>query len=635
MGRDVAGADLKLVTTDFFIPSPEDTLVSEDHFETPLSEEEKNLISLQQYLEQHQIEAVPLAKSHFGSLEGVIQEMDEHFPLPTPKLAEGVRQFKTRGFLPLVMYHTNGEGPEFYLGVQGVQRQSLITAEEARHLTAEEIYKRRGFRYDANDTESIAYEIAQTMRESPLFNKLKTGRIQTKLLLLGLNEFDTLERCLLDTKHRKDQLGEIDEADTGEKTMWKIFERAVELGATDVHIEPWDEKSAYARYRIDGDLKEEKIPRKSVPSIVSAIKVKAKMPIEDRRKAWDGGIHFTEEFFTRELLDEHSSLRSYNLRIETIPTVNGEAASVRFLPQHLKSVKSLEELGFEPELCEEIRNVSSNRQGFIIITGPTGSGKTTTLYSILDGINKPNLRIVTVENPVEYRLRGLVQTEVNDKGGYGFAEAVPAFLRVDPNVLLVGEMRDQKTRDAAVQLAQTGHLVFATLHTNDAPSAIKRLFDLGATSSDLQESLSAVVAQRLARQLCGYCKESYDGKPFLNKLLGSDLVENSIPLYRAMGKKGGIECKTCHGTGYHGRIVVPSVWMIGDSSRELFDQPYSYPRLLKSALEEGMKPLVASGIALVLKGVGSLEDLDGRVVPKGSLKKYQDHVLPIIQEYQK
>ncbi len=608
----------------------EDITISEDHFEKDSVKEKANVFIIKNLLANSGVEAHPIEESHFLDLEGLVQEIDNNYELLPRRFIEGVKHFRAHKMLPLVVYNRDNGEQDIYMGIQGEQR-SQMTRGEYRDLPPEELIKKRAVIYNSENPEGIAAEISMNVT-SDLMNLLRSKNFNPRFVLLTLKEFDLIEKYICDSKARKDALGEIDEADPGEKTMWKIFERAVDLGATDVHIEAWDEKTGVARYRVDGYLIKEQLPRSRIRHIVSAIKVKAKMDIAEKRQAQEGGMHFTEAYFDKDTLNEHKELQGYNLRVETLPTVNDEAISVRFLPQD-RDILSLEELGYESALCEKIREVGLNSQGLIIVTGPTGSGKTTTLYSILQGINKPDIRILTIENPVEYRMKGLIQGEVNDKAGYGFAEAVPAFLRADPDVALVGEMRDSRTREAALQLAQTGHLVFATLHTNDAPSTIKRLYDLGATSSDLQSSLTAIVAQRLTRRLCKDCKEDYNGTEHLNSLFGERLVEKEVHLYKAKGKVNGKDCLTCRGTGYKGRIVVPSFWEVGDKSRELFEHEYSYTKLLRSSIEDGMTPLTVSGMKLVLEGISSLEELDGDVVPKGEIRKYKGDIMNLIKLY--
>lgn len=613
--------------------SLEDTQITDEHFKKELTEDEKRFYTLQDNLLKENIEARPLKDSSFVGLEGLVQEMDTNFP--SKVFIDKLGYFKALKMLPLVLYKQDGAGQELYIGIQGEQRPEVkIPQEEARHLSAEEISRRRGVRYNISNLSGIAQDIIRNITEDPIFKTLSDKKYSPRFLLLNVKEFDLLEKYIIDPKARKDFLGEIDEADPGEKTMWKIFERAVEIGATDVHIEALDEKTGVARYRVDGYLIPEPIPRSRVRHIVSAIKVKANMAIEEKRSAQSGGIHFTEAFFDEKVIEEHPALKGTNLRIETIPAIHDESASVRFLPQARKVPPTLEELGYEEDLCDKIREVSKNAQGLIIVTGPTGSGKTTTLYSILQGVNDPRFRILTVENPVEYQLKGLIQTETNEKAKYDFSDAVRSFLRADPDIILVGEMRDSKTRESAMQLAQTGHLVFATLHTNDAPSTIKRLYDLGATSSDLESSLTAVIAQRLTRRLCKECKEEYNGTDTLNKLFGEKLIEKDLLLYKATGKIRSYSCGNCKGTGYKGRIVVPSFWMIDEGSKELFEQDYSYRKLLKSAIAENMKPLAVSGMKVVLKGTSSLEELNGDVVAKGEIRKYREPISQLAATYQ-
>ena len=300
--------------------SPEDTTVTETHFDNALTVSEKGINEIRKYLLERGIDVKTLVESQYGDLETLVQEIDEN---PPPNiLIERVDNFKSINMVPLLLY-PNKEGNEIYIAVQGEQREENLSIERTnKRGTGNIVPQLRKTKYSSSDNRDIATEIECHITDSPLLKYLKEKRHHPKFVLVSVKDFDSLENYLKDPKSRKDFLGQIDEADTGEKTMWKIFERAVQLGATDVHIEALDERTGVARYRVDGYLEPEKLPRSRVRHIVSAIKVKTKMPIEERRKALEGGTSITEANFRLEELAAHPTLRGYTLRVETLPSIH-------------------------------------------------------------------------------------------------------------------------------------------------------------------------------------------------------------------------------------------------------------------------------------------------------------------------
>ncbi len=365
-----------------------------------------------------------------------------------------------------------------------------------------------------------------------------------------------------------------------------IIRQAIDERASDIHIEPFKERICI-RYRIDGKLREIPSPARHLHlPIISRIKILSKLDIAEKRLPQDGG-------FIVKLED-----RVVDLRISTIPTIYGEKVVLRILDRSAV-ILDLNQLGFEPEQLQIFRKVITCAYGLVLLTGPTGSGKTTTLYAVLNEIKSPQKNIITIEDPVEYRLEGINQVQVRPEIGLSFANALRSFLRQDPDIMLVGEVRDLETGENCVRSALTGHLVLSTLHTNDAPSAVTRLLEIGIEPYLLTPTLLCVVAQRLLRKLCENCKEAYEPKP---EELGELKLKSEL-IYRAKG------CPECNQTGYKGRTLVAEVMPMDERIKELIARQASYTKIRDVAKEVGMSTLYESGIRKVEKGISSLEEV--------------------------
>ena len=370
-----------------------------------------------------------------------------------------------------------------------------------------------------------------------------------------------------------------------------IVVKAVEQKASDIHIEP-QERSLRVRYRIDGVLQEVmKLPKGVQPAVLSRFKVMASMDIAENRIPQDG----------------HASLtvrkRGIDLRVATLPTVHGERIVLRILEKESILLK-LDDLGFMKEDLEKFKSVFIKPHGTILVTGPTGSGKSTTLYATLNILNTDQKNIITIEDPVEYRLRGLNQIQVNKKAGLTFAKGLRSILRAAPDILMVGEIRDGETAQIAIEAALTGHLVLSTLHTNDAPGAISRLTEMKVEPFLISSAISAVQAQRLARRLCKECKEQYkpDKKTLLD--LGFLLEENKLPkLYKPKG------CKKCANTGYKGRLGLYEIMLMSEEIEKLTIERATADEIKAVALSEGMCTLKQDGFKKVLLGMTSVEEV--------------------------
>jgi general secretion pathway protein E/type IV pilus assembly protein PilB len=375
------------------------------------------------------------------------------------------------------------------------------------------------------------------------------------------------------------------------KFVNQVLAEALESRATDVHVEPFEDQLR-VRYRIDGVLVEANIPpqvRKFHAAIVSRIKILRHLDIAEKRLPQDGRIRL------------RVAGREIDLRVSVIPMIHGEAVVLRILDRG-DALLGMEHLGMSARDSRVWDRVLELPHGIILVTGPTGSGKTTTLYAALSKINKTDLKIITIEDPVEYQLRGINQIQVNTKSGLSFAAGLRSILRHDPDVVLIGEIRDRETADIAVQASLTGHLVFSTLHTNDAPGAATRLVEMGIEPYLVSSSLEMVAAQRLVRLICTHCKEQmpHEDVERLRDQFGNDVPE---VVHRGQG------CRHCQGTGYRGRQGVFEMMPITDEIRSLILQHASSRDIRKMAVQQGMSSLRADGWRLIGEGVTTPEEV--------------------------
>jgi type IV pilus assembly protein PilB len=375
-----------------------------------------------------------------------------------------------------------------------------------------------------------------------------------------------------------------------------ILADAIKLKASDVHIEPQKE-SVIIRYRIDGIMREiMKTDRHIHASLVSRIKIISNMDISIRRKPQDGKAQVKYGGNT------------FDLRVSTIPTSYGEKVTVRILNPATAGI-GLEDLGFSPKALEDFANAISIPQGIILVTGPTGSGKSSTLYACLNRLNSPEVNIITVEDPVEFDIDGINQVQINPSAGITFAAGLRSILRQDPDIVMVGEIRDNETASTACQAAQTGHLVLSTLHTNDAPSAVTRLLDLGIEAFLISSSLIAVVGQRLVRGICQECKVPEPLSPQILKRLPSYILrEKEATFWKGAG------CEACQYTGYSGRLGLFEIFVLTPSLREVITPNVSSVTLKKVAEEEGFQSMPMDGIRKALQGLTTIEEVF-RVAP--------------------
>jgi type IV pilus assembly protein PilB len=375
-----------------------------------------------------------------------------------------------------------------------------------------------------------------------------------------------------------------------------VIFQAAEDGASDVHFEP-QEDALVVRFRIDGVLQEvQRIPKRMTAGVTTRLKVLAKLDIAERRKPQDGRIS----------LNAAAAGRMLDVRVATLPTVEGESVVMRLLDKS-KKAPTLTELGLSDEMRAQLSAVIARPTGALLVTGPTGSGKSTTLYAALTQINRPEINIITVEDPVEYRLGGVNQVQINQRAGLTFAAALRSILRSDPDVVMVGEIRDGETAKISIEAALTGHFVLSTLHTNDAPQALTRLNEMGVEPFLVGAAVTGVLAQRLARKLCTHCCEMYT--PSVDELLKARVApeiaaaSDGMVFYRKRG------CPRCNQTGYRGRIGIYQLLRMSETLEHLAVRKASREDIERAAIEEGMRTLWDDGIAKVAAGLTSIEEL--------------------------
>ncbi|HZT91634.1 MAG TPA: GspE/PulE family protein [Gaiellaceae bacterium] len=448
----------------------------------------------------------------------------------------------------------------------------------------------------------LAVELAVAPREDLLAELGRLARPTQALDARVGAEIRAIEQV---EEEQEEEIGDL-EADDGisdaplVRLVNALISQAAEDGASDVHVEP-QEDCLLVRYRIDGVLQEvQRIPKRLANGVITRLKVLAKLDIAERRKPQDGRIS----------LNAAAAGRLLDIRVATLPTVEGESVVMRLLDKSRRA-PTLEELGLSEEMRNRLRELVRKPTGALLVTGPTGSGKTTTLYAALAEINRPEVNIITVEDPVEYRLPGVNQVQINQRAGLTFATVLRSILRSDPDVVMVGEIRDSETARISIEAALTGHLVLSTLHTNDAPGTLTRLNEMGVEPFLTGSAVSAVLAQRLARRLCSHCCELYS--PSVEELLSAHVSpevaaqQDGVVFYRKRG------CPRCNQTGYRGRIGIFQLLQMSEEIESLAVAKASRDEIERAALRSGMRTLWDDGLAKVAAGLTSIEEL-ARVV---------------------
>lgn len=419
------------------------------------------------------------------------------------------------------------------------------------------------------------------------------GQVEGESADSMLQEFTDTAIDFTETEGEADDIGEAVDENSAPvvRLVHLMISEAVQLRASDIHVEPFEDR-VRIRYRIDGVLVErDSPPRRLLSAILSRIKILSKLDIAERRRPQDGRIKVTV------------GEKELDLRVSVIPTNHGQSVVMRLLDKDNIKV-GVRQLGFSETTFGQFTQLIKRPNGILLVTGPTGSGKTTTLYASLNFLNRPDRKIITAEDPVEYYLAGINQTEVRHSIGLDFARIIRAMLRQAPNIILVGEMRDNETASMGIQASLTGHLVFSTLHTNDAPSAVTRMTDMGVPGYLVASSVIGILAQRLVRVICSRCKQQF-------KPSEAVLEEAGIPLEVAKNAEfaRGKGCNYCQKKGYRGRIGIYELMIVSSKVREMIFSAQSTAEIRKLAIEEGMDTLYVDGIRKAMKGITTLDEV--------------------------
>ena len=457
-----------------------------------------------------------------------------------------------------------------------------LAAAQPQAQAAQKAMKLEAKDYTLSDTDVTGEEEAGSFGEGPT---------------VDVDEFDRIVGDALDdVEHVTEDAmlgarGEIEEPIV--KLVSGILINAIKIGASDIHIEPY-ENSVRVRYRVDGVLAlAMNLPLRIKNSVVSRLKIMAKLDISERRLPQDGRIKL-----------RLGKKKEVDFRVSILPCLFGEKTVMRILDKASLQV-DLTKLGFEEEALQRFLECLNRPYGMILVTGPTGSGKTTTLYSALNYLNKPNINIMTAEDPIEYNFLGINQVQMKEEIGLTFASALRSFLRQSPDIILVGEIRDFETAEIAVKAALTGHLVLSTLHTNDAPSSVSRLMNMGIEPFLVSSSVILIMAQRLARKICKECEKEEEKFPLptLISLGFSEENARTVKCYRGKG------CSVCNNSGYKGRIALYEIMIVNEEIRKLILEGASAIELKKAAIRGGMKTLRMSGLTKVKEGVTTIEEV--------------------------
>jgi type IV pilus assembly protein PilB len=528
--------------------------------------------------------AQALRDEGLASEEGVARSLAERFHLPYVHLAAVVPEPEALEAIPMAVLERANALPYQLSGstlsVAITDPGDVAAIDELRLAT------------------SYAVELAVAPRETLLAILTQVGRAHQNLAARsGVNLEE--ERALAEDEDDLEVDDGISDAPLV-RLVNSIIYQGAEDGASDIHIVP-QEDCLLVRYRVDGVLQEvQRIPKRLGSGVTTRLKVLAKLDIAERRKPQDGRIS----------LNAAAAGRMLDIRMATLPTVEGETIVMRLLDKSRRA-PTLEELGLASEMHERLREVIQRPTGAMLVTGPTGSGKTTTLYAALAEINRPEINVITVEDPVEFRLPGLNQVQINARAGLTFAAALRSILRSDPDVVMVGEIRDGETAKISIEAALTGHLVLSTLHTKDAPSTITRLNEMGVEPFLTGSAVSAVLAQRLARRLCAHCCEMYS--PSVDELLAARVspdvaaAHDGIAFYRKRG------CPRCNQTGYRGRVGIYQLLTMTEEVEALAAAKASRDDIERAAMRGGMRSMWDDGLAKVAAGLTSIEEL-ARVV---------------------
>lgn len=513
--------------------------------------------------------------------EDLLQILSDHLDLPTVDLTTFEIDMDVVQLVPENVLRSKQLLPLFKIGdeltVAMVDPRNLAVIDELQSLTGLTISPMLCSEQDLQDTLSRIFRNSSQAYQDEVRDAVLDYQADVEMIAVE------------EVTESREQLEEAAKDTPIIRLSNVIVAAAVREGASDIHIEP-EERNLLVRFRVDGLMKESFVLDKHLQSaLISRFKIMSGLDIAEKRLPQDG------RFQTR------IGSRTIDFRISSFPTINGENIVLRILDKGSVTV-SLQELGFDRNTFVFFEQLIRRPNGIILVTGPTGSGKTTTLYSALSSINSIDKNIITVEDPIEYRLDMIRQCQINAKIGLSFATGLRSILRQDPDVIMVGEIRDQETAHIAVESALTGHLVFSTLHTNDAPSAINRLTDMGIEPFLTASALSGVLAQRLVRRLCPKCRQPYAPNDAMVKSLN---LQNgrSYTFHKPAG------CPACHDKGYRGRLAIYELLIVNEEIKELTMTRASSSRLKDAAIENGMRTLRQDGVAKVLQGLTSIEEV--------------------------
>jgi type IV pilus assembly protein PilB len=526
--------------------------------------------------------AKALVDEGLASSLGIARTLAEQYHLPLVDLAEAGIDADAAKMIPLAVLERVSAIP--FAFEDGTLRIAITDPQNVRGLDELRLATRDSVEFHVAAQTDVLTEIRRLSRTSEALNAV------------------LIEDAVADAAVDQGEEGDDLEADDGisdaplVRLVNSIIFQAAEEGASDVHFEP-QEHALVVRFRVDGVLRvAQRIPTQLTTGVTTRLKVLAKLDIAERRKPQDGRIS----------LNAAAAGRLLDIRVATLPTVEGEAVTMRLLDKS-KSAPTLEELGLSDEMRAQLSAIVARPTGALLVTGPTGSGKSTTLYASLAEINRPEVNIITVEDPVEYRLEGINQMQINIRAGLTFATALRSILRSDPDVVMVGEIRDGETARISIEAALTGHLVLSTLHTNDAPGALTRLNEMGVEPFITGAAVSAVLAQRLARKLCPHCAEPYtpSREELLSLRVGPDAVDalEGAVFHRRRG------CARCADTGYRGRIGIFQLLEVTERLEQLASEKASREEIERAARAEGMHSLWDDGVAKVAAGLTSVEEL--------------------------
>jgi type IV pilus assembly protein PilB len=518
-----------------------------------------------------------LVELHICSEDQITEALAQAYSVPYARVSPKIADPKVIQVLPKEFLEKHLTLP-LYL-VEGVL--TVAVPEPANVFLLEEIERLSG--YQVQVVAATGRDIKSTLQTYLPNNKVFV--IDDIIEEVEPEEFTLIEQPVQDIVNLEVAAGDSPVI----KLVNYLIYNAVKDGASDIHVEP-GESSLRVRYRVDGCLTEKlRPPYQMHAAVASRIKIMANLDISERRLPQDGGIHV--------MMDK----RPIDLRVSTMPGKHGEKVVIRVIDNDKASV-NLEKLGFGYDTLKAWRKLINLPNGIVLVTGPTGSGKSTTLYASLQELNRGDVNICTVEDPIEYALAGVNQFQVNEKAGFTFANALRALLRQDPDIMMVGEIRDSETAKLASQAALTGHLVLSTLHTNDAPGAITRLYNVGIEPYLVGATLVGVLAQRLVRKLCQNCKEPYD--PNVNEKRQIERVAGNVEkLFKARG------CPTCRNLGYSGRIGIYELLVPDDAMIDAVSQGASLNDLRDIAKKQGMTALRGDGIEKVKAGITTMEEI--------------------------